>query len=257
MAEFKGFDKNLSLSGRVSLITGSAKGIGKAIALLFAEKGSDIILVDIDKAVTNVAEQINKMGRKSLPLIYDITKTSNIGSIVRESIDKFGKIDVLVNNAGVSFVDDAEKLTEEAWDKNMDVNAKAPFLMSQAIGKEMIKSKFGKIINIASIAGTLAFEKHAGYCASKGAVILLAKVLALEWAKYGINVNSISPIVTLTELGQRIWAGEAGENMKKAIPIGRFIYPEEVAASALYLASDASNAINGLDLIIDGGFSIK
>ena len=157
--EYKGFNKDFKLNGLVSLVTGAAKGIGKAIALLLAEKGSDIILVDIDNAVSKTGEQINQMGRQSLTLIYDITKTSNVEKIVKESVDKFGKIDILVNNAGISFVDDAEKLTEEAWDKIMDVNAKAPFIMSQAVGKVMIKHKFGKIINIASIAGTLALDK--------------------------------------------------------------------------------------------------
>ena len=255
--EYKGFNKDFNLNGLVSLVTGAAKGIGKAIALLLAEKGSDIILVDIDNAVSKVGEQINQMGRQSLALIYDITKTSNVEKIVKESVDKFGKIDILVNNAGISFVDDAEKLTEEAWDKIMDVNAKAPFIMSQAVGKVMIKHKFGKIINIASVAGTLALDKHAAYCASKGAVIMLTKVLALEWAEYGITVNSISPIVTLTDLAKIVWVGEVAENMKNLIPIKRFIQPEEVAASVLYLASDAANAVNGIDLMIDGGYAVK
>lgn len=255
--EYKGFNKDFNLNGLVSLVTGAAKGIGKAVALLLAEKGSDIILVDIDNAVSKVGEQINQMGRQSLALIYDITKASNVEKIVKESVDKFGKIDILVNNAGISFVDDAEKLTEEAWDKVMDVNAKAPFIMSQAVGKVMIKHKFGKIINIASVAGTLALDKHAAYCASKGAVIMLTKVLALEWAEYGITVNSISPIVTLTDLAKIVWVGEVAENMKNLIPIKRFIQPEEVAASVLYLASDAANAINGIDLIIDGGYAVK
>ena len=139
MTEYKGFDKNFNIAGKVSLITGSAKGIGKAIALLFAEKGSDIVLVDVDKSVTNVAEQINKMGRKALPLIYDITKISNVNNIVKESVAQFGKIDILVNNAGIAILDDAENLTEDAWDEVMDINTKAVFLMAQAVGKVMIK----------------------------------------------------------------------------------------------------------------------
>lgn len=257
MTKFKGFDKNFNIDDKVSLITGSAKGIGKAIALLFAEKGSNIILVDVDKSVTDVAEQINKMGRKALPLVYDITKVSNVNDIVKESVAQLGRIDILVNNAGIAILDDAEKLTDDAWDKVMDINLKAVFIMAQAVGKVMIKNNFGKIVNIASIAGTLAIDKHAAYCASKAAVISLTKVLAIEWAEYGINVNCISPTVTLTELGLKAWAGEIGEKMKKLIPSGRFVDPEEVAASALYLVSDAANMINGFDLIIDGGFSVK
>ena len=225
--EFKGYDKNFSLNNKVALITGSAKGIGKAIAILFAEKGADIILVDIEETVKDVAKDIATKGRKSLPLIYDITKTKNVKSIVKESIGEFGKIDILVNNAGVGLVEYAEKLSEEYWNKTMNVNAKAPFLMSQHIGREMIKRKYGKIVNIASIAGEIAFEKHAAYCASKAAVILLTKVLALEWGKYNINVNSISPIITLTEMGKKIWLGsEIGEIMKKKYLLVDLIIPK-------------------------------
>ena len=225
--EFKGYDKNFSLNNKVALITGSAKGIGKAIAILFAEKGADIILVDIEETVKDVAKDIATKGRKSLPLIYDITKTKNVKSIVKESIGEFGKIDILVNNAGVGLVEYAEKLSEEYWNKTMNVNAKAPFLMSQHIGREMIKRKYGKIVNIASIAGEIAFEKHAAYCASKAAVILLTKVLALEWGKYNINVNCISPIITLTEMGKKIWLGsEIGEIMKKKYLLVDLIIPK-------------------------------
>ncbi len=257
MAEFKGFDKNFGLSGKVTLVTGGAKGIGKAIALLFAEKGSDIILVDIDESVSQVADEINKMGRKALPILTDITKIENVNAFVKESIEKFGKIDILVNNAGTAYLDYADVLTEEAWDKTMELNLKAPFLVSQAVGKEMIKKKYGKIVNIASIAGLIGLDKHAAYCASKAGLILLTKVLALEWAGHGINVNSVSPAVTLTELGEKVWSGEAGENMKKQIPIGKFNYPPQIAAGALYLVSEAADTITGTDLVIDGGFTSK
>ena len=257
MAEFKGFDKNFNLTGKVALITGSARGIGKAIAILFAEKGADIILVDIDNSVSEVADMITKMGGKALPLVYDITKAASVSEMVKKGVDRFGKIDILVNNAGTAVLDDAENLSEEGWDKTMDLNAKAPFLIAQAAGKVMIKNKYGKIINIASIADMVAIDKHAAYCASKAAVLLLTKVLALEWAEYGITANSISPGVTLTELGKKAWSGEVGETMKKLIPIGRFNDPQEIAAAALYLASDAANMVNGLDLVIDGGFVVK
>lgn len=255
--EFKGYDKNFNLDGKTALVTGGAKGIGKAIALLFAEKGADIVLVDMDKEVNKVASEIEKMGRKSLAVIQNLTDFANLGKIVSESIKKFGKIDILVNNAGIAQVDYAEEIPENYWDETVAINSKVPFMLTQLVGKEMIKRKYGKIINIASIAGSIAFEKHAVYCASKAAVILFSKVFAMEWGKHGITVNTISPIVTLTEMGKKIWVGEVAKETLKTIPVGRFNYPEEIAAGALYLAADASNTVTGMDLVIDGGYSIK
>ena len=257
MAEFKGFDKNFEISGKTAVVTGSAKGIGKAIALMFAEKGANIVLVDMDPGIKEVSDEIKKMGRKTVELVYDISLTGNIDIIVKECLKNFPKIDILVNNAGVGLVDDAEKITEELWDKTMSVNLKALFLLSQAVGKEMMRQGKGKIINIASIAGPIAFEKHSAYTASKAGVIGLTKNMALEWAKYGINVNSVSPIVTLTEMGRTVWIGELGENMKKKIPMGRFNDPSEIAAVVLFLASDATDMITGHNVVIDGGYSIQ
>jgi NAD(P)-dependent dehydrogenase (short-subunit alcohol dehydrogenase family) len=255
--EFKGYDKNFGLNGKVALVTGSAKGIGKAISLLFAEKGADIIAVDMDDEVKKIAVEIEKSGRKCLPIIQNLTDYKKLGKIVEESINKFGKIDILVNNAGIAQVDFVENIPENFWDETMAVNAKAPFMLTQLVGKEMIKRKSGKIINIASIAGTIAFEKHAVYCASKAAMILFSRVFAIEWGKYGITVNTISPIVTLTEMGKTIWVGEVAKETLKTIPVGRFNYPEEIAAGALYFATDASNTVTGMDLVIDGGYSVK
>lgn len=257
MAEFKGFDKNFGISGKTAVVTGSAKGIGKAIALMFAEKGANIVLVDMDPGIKEVSDEIKKMGRKTVELVYDISLTGNIDIIVKECLKNFPKIDILVNSAGVGLVDDAEKITEEIWDKTMSVNLKALFLLSQAVGKEMMRQGKGKIINIASIAGPIAFEKHSAYTASKAGVIGLTKNMALEWAKYGINVNSVSPIVTLTEMGRTVWIGELGENMKKKIPMGRFNDPSEIAAVVLFLASDATDMITGHNVVIDGGYSIQ
>jgi len=257
MAEFKGFDKNFEISGKTAVVTGSAKGIGKAIALMFAEKGANIALVDMDPGIKEVSDEIKKMGRKTVELVYDISLTGNIDIIVKECLKNFPKIDILVNSAGVGLVDDAEKITEELWDKTMSVNLKALFLLSQAVGKEMMRQGKGKIINIASIAGPIAFEKHSAYTASKAGVIGLTKNMALEWAKYGINVNSVSPIVTLTEMGRTVWIGELGENMKKKIPMGRFNDPSEIAAVVLFLASDATDMITGHNVVIDGGYSIQ
>jgi NAD(P)-dependent dehydrogenase (short-subunit alcohol dehydrogenase family) len=256
LMDYVGYDKNFSLEGRVALITGAAKGIGKAIAVLFAEKGAGIILVDLLEDVEELASEISKLGREVLPLVADITKKDEVKRVTEEGIKKFGKIDILVNNAGVALTDDAENLSEDIWDKTMAINLKAPFLMSQSVGREMIKRGGGKIINLASQASIVALDRHLAYCSSKAGIVGLTKVLASEWAEFNINVNAISPTVTLTELGKRVWAGDVGEAMKKKIPVGRFAYPEEIAAVALYLASDAANMITGENLVIDGGYTI-
>lgn len=254
---FKGFETSFELKGKVAMITGAASGIGKAIVELYAEKGADIILVDLLDEVYEVSKSLSKFEVGTLPLAVDLTVKKNIEMIVDESIKTFGKIDILVNCAGVALLDDAENLPEQYWDKTMLINLKVPFLLSQQVGKEMIKRNSGKIINIASQAGIIALDKHVAYTSSKAAIIGMTKVLAIEWSEFNINVNAISPTVILTDLGKKAWAGEVGEEMKKKIPARRFGYPEEVAAAALYLACGASDLITGSNLVIDGGYSIQ
>lgn len=248
---------DFSLVGKVALITGAAQGIGKAIALLFAEKGADLALLDLKEEVKRVAEEVEKFGRRALPIVADLTDFQHLPQAVSKAFEFFGSIDILVNNAGVSFLDDAENLSEEYWDKTMAVNLKAPFLLSQLVGREMIKRRSGKIINIASQAGIVALDKHVAYCVSKAGLISMTKVLALEWGEFNITVNAIAPTVVLTEMAEKAWAGEVGEAMKKKIPLRRFALSEEVAAAALFLASDAANMITGETLVIDGGYTIQ
>ncbi len=254
--EYKGFDKNFSLQGKVAVVTGAAQGIGRAIAELFAEKGADIVLVDLHEP-KETESVVKGFGRKALSITVDLTKAESIKSVVEGSLKAFGRIDILSNTAGVVHLDDAENISEKAWDITMAVNLKAVFLLSQAVGREMIHSGGGKIINMASQASVVALDNHVAYCASKAAVVAVTKNLALEWGQFNINVNAISPTVVLTELGKKAWAGEVGENMKKLIPGGRFGVPEEIAAIALFLASDAANLITGENLVVDGGYTIK
>ncbi|MBC2114297.1 D-threitol dehydrogenase [Listeria innocua] len=252
---FKGFDKDFNITDKVAVVTGAASGIGKAMAELFSEKGAYVVLLDIKKDVKDVAAQINPS--RTLALQVDITKKENIEKVVAEIKKVYPKIDILANSAGVALLEKAEDLPEEYWDKTMELNLKGSFLMAQIIGREMIATGGGKIINMASQASVIALDKHVAYCASKAAIVSMTQVLAMEWAPYNINVNAISPTVILTELGKKAWAGQVGEDMKKLIPAGRFGYPEEVAACALFLVSDAASLITGENLIIDGGYTIK
>ena len=250
-------DSNFSLTNKVALITGGAAGIGRAIAELFGEKGAKLVLVDKSDAVGKVASEFTAKGIESLGISADITSRENVEQFVAEATERFGTIDILVNNAGVVLLAPAAELTDQAWDVTMAVNLKAPYIISQVVGRKMIAQRSGKIISMASQAGLVALDQHLAYCASKAAIISLTKVLAYEWGRYNINVNSISPTVVLTELGKKAWAGEVGEAFKAKIPIGRFAYPEEIAAAALFLASNASDMISGENLVIDGGYTIQ
>ncbi|ECH6824658.1 D-threitol dehydrogenase [Listeria monocytogenes] len=252
---FKGFDKDFNITDKVAVVTGAASGIGKAMAELFSEKGAYVVLLDIKEDVKDVAAKINPS--RTLALQVDITKKENIEKVVAEIKKVYPKIDILANSAGVALLEKAEDLPEEFWDKTMELNLKGSFLMAQIIGREMIATGGGKIVNMASQASVIALDKHVAYCASKAAIVSMTQVLAMEWAPYNINVNAISPTVILTELGKKAWAGQVGEDMKKLIPAGRFGYPEEVAACALFLVSDAASLITGENLIIDGGYTIK
>ncbi|HBI5937208.1 TPA: D-threitol dehydrogenase [Listeria monocytogenes] len=252
---FKGFDKDFNITDKVAVVTGAASGIGKAMAELFSEKGAYVVLLDIKEDVKDVAAKINPS--RTLALQVDITKKENIEKVVAEIKKVYPKIDILTNSAGVALLEKAEDLPEEYWDKTMELNLKGSFLMAQIIGREMIATGGGKIVNMASQASVIALDKHVAYCASKAAIVSMTQVLAMEWAPYNINVNAISPTVILTELGKKAWAGQVGEDMKKLIPAGRFGYPEEVAACALFLVSDAASLITGENLIIDGGYTIK
>jgi NAD(P)-dependent dehydrogenase (short-subunit alcohol dehydrogenase family) len=218
-------DLDFNLEGKVAMITGAGKGIGKTIARLYAEKGTTIILVGQSNNILETEKEILKSGSKAMSLIYDITKPVNIKKIVNEGIGRFGRIDILVNNAGVVFLDKAENLSKDNWDRTISVNLIAPFLLSQAVGREMIKRKYGKIINIASLAGILGFDRRSAYCSSKAGLIGLTRALAFEWAKYNININSISPTVTITEMGKKVWKGAAGDQMKKKDTPGTFSCP--------------------------------
>lgn len=246
-------DLNFPVSGKVVVITGGASGIGAATASAFAQKGAKTALLDIN---IDLALKTADSLPDSIALECDVTSEDRVTDAVAKVINHYGSIDVLVNSAGIVDLAPAEDLLVSAWRRTLDINLTGSFLMAQTVGRQMIKQKSGKIINLASQAATVAINEHVAYCASKFAILGVTKTLALEWGQYGITVNSISPTVVLTELGKKAWAGAKGETMKSLIPTGRFAEPEEIAATAVFLASDATNMINGADIIIDGGFTI-
>lgn len=258
MDEFTGFDETFGLDGKTALVTGAGAGIGQAIAMMFGRRGAKVILADMNEdACRETAARMGNPEGRVFCLTCDVSSKDSIDAAVAEAVKLTGVIDILVNSAGVGLIEAAEDLSLEYWDKTMSVNLRGTFLMSQAVGRIMIRQKHGKIINMASQGGVVALDKHAAYNASKAGVIAVTKVLAMEWGKHNIQVNAISPTVILTEMGKRSWAGEVGENFKKKIPAGRFGYPEEVAGAAVYLASDAANLITGENLVMDGGYTIQ
>jgi NAD(P)-dependent dehydrogenase (short-subunit alcohol dehydrogenase family) len=248
-------DMTFPINSKIALVTGGASGIGKAISETFAKKGVTVAIADLQKdAAQNLASAV---GNNSTAHVCDVTNLDSIKSAVAEVIAIHGRIDILINSAGVVALAPAEWLEQSAWDLTLSVNLSGTFFMSQTVGKHMLERGHGKIINLASQAASIALDEHVAYCASKFGVLGITKVLASEWAGRGITVNSISPTVVLTELGKKAWDGPKGDALKKLIPTGRFAEPEEIAAAAVFLASDGANMINGADLVVDGGYTIR
>ena len=245
---------DFSLSGKVAVVTGGASGIGAAIVDAYVRQGATVVVLDraVEAAERKVAE-----GTASAAIACDVTDERSVADAVEAVTAEFSSIDILVNCAGVAVLGPAEELALDAWDRTMAVNLRGAFLMSQQVGRVMINQGRGTVISIASQAASVALEGHVAYCASKAGLVGMTKVLALEWAGRGVTANTISPTVVLTELGRTAWENPKGEALKAQIPTGRFALPEEIAASAVFLASDTATMINGADLLVDGGYTIR
>ncbi|OUI78624.1 short-chain dehydrogenase [Commensalibacter intestini] len=243
------------LAGKVAVVTGGGAGIGNEIAHAYLAKGVKVALLDRADNIADIAKDLG--ADKAIGIQLDVTSKDQITKAVKAVVDHYGRIDILVNCAGVALLDAAENISEDMWNATININLTGTFLVCQAVGNVMLKQGHGSIINLASQAGVVALPNHVAYCASKAGVIGLTQVLSLEWGPSNINVNSISPTVVLTELGKKAWAGKVGEEFKAKIPSRRFAEPEQIAAAAVYLASSEASIINGANLVIDGGFTVQ
>ncbi|MBM4324440.1 MAG: glucose 1-dehydrogenase [Deltaproteobacteria bacterium] len=248
----------MKFRGKVVLITGSARGVGKEFAVGFAKEGADVIVHgrNLDKARA-VAEEVKNFGMKSMAIAGDVSQSQDVSRMVEEAIGEFGRIDILVNNAGVNpFILEAEKIKEEGWDQVMDTNLKGVFLCCQAMGRKMIEQGGGKIINISSAVGFLGEQGFLPYSVSKAGVMMLTRVLAYEWSKYHVTVNAIAPGFIAGGMNTPILNKEIlVSGLTQQVPLKRLGKPEEVVKVALFLASEESSYINGTTVIADGGMT--
>jgi len=250
----------MDLKGKIAIITGARRGIGRAIAEAMAKAGARVVISDINQEDSDkVAQEIKeKYGQDTLAIKTDVTKKEEVENLIKKTVEKFGKIDILVNNAGIAPFKPFLDLTEEDWDKVLDINLKGYFLCTQAAAKEMVKNKYGKIINIASVAMGqmgIGFPNLAHYCASKGAIAALTEELTLELTPQGINVNAVAPGVIETSMTKDLLADEtARKNLLARIPKGRTGQPQDIANAVVFLASDDADYICGAVLVIDGGW---
>jgi NAD(P)-dependent dehydrogenase (short-subunit alcohol dehydrogenase family) len=243
-----------SLAGKVAVVTGGASGIGSAIVDAFAAKGATVVV--LDRAMQAAQRKVSQ-GSAAAAIDCDVTLEQSVADAITAVSAQFGRIDILVNSAGIAVTDAAEDLTIDGWDRTMAVNLRGAFLVSQQAGRIMLAQGNGTVISLASQAATIALPGHLAYCASKSGLVGLTKVLALEWAGRGVTANTISPTVVMTPLARELWDNPDGEALKAQIPTQRFAEPEEIAAVAVFLASDAAKMINGVDLLVDGGYTIR
>ena len=250
---------DFSLAGKVALITGGSRGIGRATALEFAGAGADVVVAsrkieDLEK----VAEEIRGTGRKSLAIAAHVGRVEGIGDLVAKTLEKFGRIDILVNNAGTNpSADLALDMEERAWDAIMNLNLKGAFFLSQAVARVMKEKGGGCIINVSSVAGVRLEPLLPVYSISKAALIMATKVMANEWAKYNIRVNAVAPGVVKTQFSRYLWDNPGTtEGLMEKVPMQRAAETEEIIGAMLYLASDAASYVTGAVITVDGGQSL-
>jgi len=243
-----------SLQGKKAFVSGASRGLGREMALTLAEAGADVALASRNiEALNETAVLIKKMGREALVCPMDISKLDEIETAVSKAIRGLGRIDILINNSGIAGESPVIDMTPEKWDRVMDVNLRGHVFCTKAIGRNMIENKYGKIINIASMVGIIPVIYNSPYAAAKAGLILFTKTLALEWARYNIQVNALCPGYFLTDLNRDFFQTSAGQKVINKIPVRRVADPREIRGVTLLLASDASSFMTGSVILVDGG----
>jgi len=248
------------LDGRVALITGGTGGLGMVMAQALAEAGADVVVTsrNKEKAVGAAKAIAHSTGRRTLGVAVDVTVVEQVDAMVEAVIGEFGRIDILINNAGINVRKPIEEFDEASWDLVQNTNLKAPFLCARSVAKVMKQQRYGRVINMSSMLGMIALPERGAYCSSKGGLIQLTKVLALEWAPYNITVNALCPGPFATELNQVVLNNpEANKFFTDNIALGRWGRPEELIGAVVYMASDASSFMTGTSLVVDGGWTAR
>jgi NAD(P)-dependent dehydrogenase (short-subunit alcohol dehydrogenase family) len=249
------------LRDKVAIVTGGGTGIGRAIALAFGREGARVaVLGRRPEPLQAVISELEKKGACAIAVVCDVTKTGDPSRAVEEVEKRFGAIHILINNAGALSVSTVESISEEEWDRVIATNLKGPFLMSRAVLPGMRRAGGGSIVNVGSVLGLVAMKDRAAYCASKGAVTLLTKAMALDHAHENVRVNCVCPAIVETELVKDLFNGtESGRRARDAristLPLGRFGKPEDVAELVVFLASDESCWMTGTAIPVDGGLA--
>lgn len=244
----------MNLNNRVAIVTGSGRGIGRAIALKLAKSGATVVVNDIDKTVEGVAREIQAMDRQSQAVIADVSSAPDVAKLVETAIASYGRIDILVNNAGINRDQLLVRMSDEDWDKVMNIDLKSVFLCTRAVMRPMIKQRWGRIISIASIVGLVGNPGQANYASAKAGIIGFTRSVAKEVASRGITVNAIAPGFIDTEMTQKLSQSQRQELMAH-IPLGCLGSPDDVAAAVSFLASEEARYITGQVLAVDGGMT--
>ncbi len=245
------------LSGKVAIVTGTSRGLGQYFGRALAQAGADLVITSRDVSrLTDFREEIEALGRRALPVKLDVLNESDIENVVRLAIAEYGKIDILVNNAGLNIRKPATEFAWKDWDTVLNTDLKGAFFVAQAVGKEMIQRRYGRIINIGSCTCVFGMEGIGPYCASRGGILQVSRSLAAEWGRHGITVNVLAPGWFKTAQNKVLYENKPWvEYITDRIPLGRPGQPNDLDGTVIFLASDASAYVTGQILLVDGGFT--
>jgi NAD(P)-dependent dehydrogenase (short-subunit alcohol dehydrogenase family) len=249
---------SFDLGGRRALVTGATKGIGRDAAVMLARAGADVFVTGRDAAdLREVEDEVRAIGGRAGSAPAELGRPEHVEQLAARAHEAFGGIDVLVNNAALTYVEPFLETRWDHWDEILDVDLRAPVFLAREVARKMVADgRPGSIVNVSSVAGLAAIEGHTAYAAAKAGLLMATKTMALELAPANVRVNAICPTVILTPMGERVWGDPAkGDPMRVKIPLGRFGHPPDISHAILYLASDLSGMVTGTELVIDGGFT--